>query len=294
MAEPNEGSAEGPTVRRLLLGTHLRRLREGKGISRDDAGWAIRGTASKISRMELGKVRFKERDIADLLTLYGVLDGDYRTELMNLAHQANSSGWWHTYGDLLPTWFHTYLGLEAAAALIRTYELQFVPGLLQTPDYARAVIRLHHGNPEADEVERRVELRMARQQHLLAQPGPPRLWAVIDESALRRQIGGPAVMRAQVASLIEATSQPHLRLQVVPFNTGGHAGAGGAFTILRFGDPDLPDIVYIEQLTSALYLDRRDDLDHYAEVMERLAAQAEPPDRTPKILHTILQETAPP
>jgi transcriptional regulator with XRE-family HTH domain len=274
----------------MLLGVQLRRLREAKGVSREEAGWEIRASESKISRMELGRVGFKERDVADLLTLYGVLDGEQRDELLQLATQANTAGWWHTYGDLLPSWFHMYLGLEAAAALIRTYEVQFVPGLLQTADYARAVIRLDHGGPGADEVARRVELRMARQQHLLAQPKAPRLWAIVDEAALRRQIGGPAVMRAQLSSLIEATTRsPDVRLQVIPFDTGGHAGAGGAFTILRFGDQDLPDVVYIEQLMSALYLDKRDDVDNYAEVMERLATEAEPPDRTPEILHGILR-----
>jgi transcriptional regulator with XRE-family HTH domain len=290
MAKLDSGSADGPTVRRMLLGTQLRRLREAQGISRDEAGQVIRATASKISRMELGKVSFKLRDVTDLLTFYGVLDG-HRDELMQLAQQANTAGWWHTYGDLLPAWFHTYLGLEAAAALIRAYEVQFIPGLLQTADYARAVVSLHHGHPDPVEIDRRVQLRMARQRHLLTLPKPPRLWAIVDEAALRRQIGGPAVMRAQIAYLIDAAEQPHHRLQVIGFDAGGHAGASGAFTILRFDDPDLPDIVYIEQLTSALYLDKRDDLDHYAEVMERLATQAAPPNHTPKILRAILQQT---
>ena len=282
-----EGSA-GPTVRRMLLGVQLRRLRESKGVSREDAGWEIRASGSKISRMELGRVGFKERDVADLLSLYGVVDEEQRTGLLALARQANTPGWWHTYGDLLPTWFQSYLGLESAAALIRTYEVQFVPGLLQTRDYAKAVVLLCHDGKAPEDVERRVDLRMARQQ-LLARPDA-RLWAVVDEAALRRPIGGPDVMRAQIASLIDATRLSNVTLQIVPFGVGGHAAAGGAFTILRFADQDLPDVVYIEQLASALYLDKRDDVDHYAAAMERLCVQAEPPNRTPEVLARILDD----
>jgi hypothetical protein len=283
------GPATGPTVLRMLLGAQLRRLREGRGITREGAGYEIRASESKISRMELGRVGFKERDVADLLTLYGVTDHAEREALLKLARDANNPGWWHRYGDVLPTWFQSYLGLEAAAALIRSYEVQFVPGLLQTRDYARAVVQLGHRRAHPDELERRVDLRMQRQE-LLRRTRPPQLWAVVDEAALRRPIGGTQVMRAQLEALIEATQSPHIRLQVIPFDAGGHAAAGGAFTILRFGDQDLPDIVYIEQLTSALYLDKREDLDFYAVAMERLCVEAEPPERTPKILTRIIEE----
>jgi hypothetical protein len=193
---------------------------------------------------------------------------------------------------VLPAWFQSYLGLEAAAVLIRTYEVQFVPGLLQTPAYARAVVLLGHGSAAPDEIDRRVALRMRRQE-LLRRAEPPQLWAVIDEAALRRPIGGPGVMRDQLTALIEATRSPNIRLQIIPFAAGGHAAAGGAFTILRFGDQDLPDIVYIEQLTSAIYLDKRDDLDHYALAMERLCVEAEPPERTPDLLARLRDEVYP-
>jgi hypothetical protein len=279
----------GPTVRRMLLGAQLRRLREANAITREDAGWEIRASESKISRMELGRVGFKERDVADLLTLYGVVDGEQRQALLELARQSNTPGWWHTYGDLLPNWFQSYLGLEGAAALIRTYELQFVPGLLQTPDYARAVTLLGHREASPAEIDRRVELRMARRQVLNRQDAP-QLWIVMDEAALRRPIGGPEVMRAQLEFLVESTRKPNIRIQVVPFEAGGHAAAGGAFTILRFPDPDLPDVIYIEQLTSALYLDKRDDVDHYAVAMERLCIEASPPDATAGIIEKLLQE----
>lgn len=286
------GSSGGPTVLRILLGAHLRRLREAEGVSREDAGWEIRASESKISRMELGRVSFKERDIADLLTLYGVDDQEERDRLLALAQGANTPGWWHRWGDVLPSWFQSYLGLEAAASLIRTYEVQFVPGLLQTEDYARAVVLLGHVRASAEEIGRRVSVRMRRQE-ILGRPDPPQLWAVIDEAVLRRPIGPTEVMRGQLEALVKATSQPNVRLQVIPFRSGGHSAAGGAFSILRFPDQELPDVVYVEQLTSALYLDKRDDVDHYAAAMERLCVEAEPPDQTAYILRQVLRETDP-
>ncbi|GAB3803293.1 helix-turn-helix domain-containing protein [Micromonospora zhanjiangensis] len=286
---PDGGPTTGPTVLRMLLGAHLRRLREARQVSRETAGWEIRASESKISRMELGRVGFKERDVADLLTLYGLVDEKERETLLALAREANNPGWWHRYGDVLPSWFQSYLGLEAASSLIRTYEVQFVPGLLQTREYARAVVLLGHGRATAAEIDRRVGLRMERQR-LLARPGAPQLWAVVDEAALRRPIGGTDVMRGQVAALIGVTRLPNVRLQVIPFNAGGHSAAGGAFSILRFPDPDLPDVVYIEQLTSALYLDKRDDVDHYAAAMEQLCVEAQPPERTADILEGIMRD----
>ncbi len=283
------GSTGGPTVLRMLLGAHLRRLREARGITREDAGWEIRSSESKISRMELGRVSFKERDIEDLLTLYGLDDPEERERLLTLARDANTPGWWHQYGGVFPTWFQSYLGLESAAAIIRTYEVQFVPGLLQTRDYARAVVMLAHGRSGRQEIEKRVDLRMARQQ-VLVRPDPPQLWVVVDEAALRRPIGSPAILRAQVEALLEANEQPNIRLQVLPFHVGGHAGAGGAFTILRFPDQDLPDVVYVEQLNSALYLEKREDVEHYTKAMERLCVEAEPPDHTAKVLGNLLRE----
>ncbi|ROT29884.1 XRE family transcriptional regulator [Micromonospora sp. HM5-17] len=284
-----EGSASGPTVLRILLGSQLRKLREARGVSRDDAGWEIRASGSKISRMELGRVGFKERDVADLLTLYQVTDEREREALLSLARQANNPGWWHRYGDVLPHWFQSYLGLEAAAALVRTYEVQYVPGLLQTRDYARAVVLLAHDRAPAEEVERRVNLRMDRQK-ILHRPDAPHLWVVVDEAALRRPIGGVEVMRGQVKHLIEASALPNVTIQVIPFRAGGHAGAGGAFTVLRFPEQDLPDVVYMEQLTSALYLDKRDDVDYYVAAMERLCVQAESPSATTEFLRSVLHD----
>jgi transcriptional regulator with XRE-family HTH domain len=286
--EPGTGLAGGgPTVLRMLLGAHLRRLREKKGVSREDAGWEIRSSESKISRMELGRVSFKGRDVEDLLTLYGVVDTEERNRLLALAKEANNPGWWHRYGDVLPSWFQSYLGLEAAASMIRSYEVQFVPGLLQTEEYAHAVVLLGHAGAAPEDVERRVQLRMERQRVLLQARGP-QLWAVLDEAVLRRPIGGAAVMRDQLRALIRSNELRSVRLQIIPFHFGGHAAAGGAFTILRFPERDLSDVVYVEQLNSALYLDKREEVDQYAAAMERLCIEAEPPERTPDILRGIL------
>ncbi|HLL67070.1 MAG TPA: helix-turn-helix transcriptional regulator [Micromonosporaceae bacterium] len=293
IGQQEDPSGSGPTVLRILLGSQLRKLREARGLTRDDAGWEIRSSGSKISRMELGRVSFKERDVADLLTLYGVADEAERAALLSLARQANSPAWWNQFGDVLPTWFQSYLGLEAAACLIRTFELQFVPGLLQTRDYARAVIRLGHEAASTEEIDRRIQVRQARQQ-VLNRPNPPQLWAVIDEAVLRRPVGGPEVMRGQIEALIEMSKARNIRLQIIPFDTGGHAAAGGPFAILRFPEPDLPDVVYVEQLTSALYLDKRDDVDHYAIAMDRLCIEAEPPANTATILGKILHEVSRP
>jgi len=280
----------GPTVLRILLGSQLRRLREARGISTEEAGYEIRGSHSKISRMELGRVGFKERDIADLLTLYGVDDPAEREPLLELAKEANTPGWWHRYGDILPSWFEVYLGLEEAASLIRAYEVQFVPGLMQTAEYTRAVVRLGFPDSSDDDVERRVRVRTMRQARFTA-PGAPTLWAVLDEAVLRRPLGGREVMRGQLEHLITMAELPNVTLQVVPFSAGGHAAAGGPFTILRFAEPALSDVVYLEQLTSALYLDKPADVDTYMQAMNNTCITAARPDDTVTILNDILRQT---
>jgi transcriptional regulator with XRE-family HTH domain len=279
----------GPTVLRIMLGSQLRRLREAGGITPDEAGYEIRGSRSKISRIEHGRVGFKERDVEDLLTLYGVTDDQARASMLALARQANTPGWWAKYSDILPAWFEPYLGLETAASLVRGFELQFVHGLFQTEDYARAVTALGHSLASSGEAERRVSLRMRRQEVLTGEDAP-RVWFVIDEAALRRPIGGRQVMRAQLRHLLETAALSHVTFQVMPFGRGGHAAAGGSFTILRFAAPDLPDVVYLEHLTSALYLDDRRDVDHYMEVMNRLSAEAHTPVASTRFLKEILRE----
>ncbi|WP_189137235.1 helix-turn-helix domain-containing protein, partial [Nonomuraea glycinis] len=252
MTQNQPGS--GPTALRILLGSQLRRLRESRGVTREEAGHLIRGSESKISRMELGRVGFKERDVADLLTLYGVVDDQARAAVLDLVVTANEPGWWHRFNDILPTWFQAYVGLEEAAARIRTYEVQFVPGLLQTKEYARAVVTAGSAGLGAEEISRRVDLRLERQR-VFDKPDGPVFWAVIDEAALRRPIGGAEVMRAQLEHLAELMRQPNITIQIMPFSFGGHSAEGGAFSILRFPDHDLPDVIYVEQLASALYLD---------------------------------------
>jgi transcriptional regulator with XRE-family HTH domain len=278
----------GPTVRRMLVGAKLRRLRTDLGLSREEAGEAIRASEWKIHRLENGQVGFKDRDIIDLLRLYGVTDPDEVAAFVVLAREANTPGWWQHYGDVLPQWFRTYVDLESAASLIRTYEGQFVPGLLQTDDYIRAVI--HNASLESsEEVGRRVRLRMARQT-LLTGDHPPRLWAVVDEAALRRPVGGREVMRGQLERLIAATKLPNVTLQILPFARGAHPALMGAFSILRFDDRELPDVVYLEHLTNAVYLDRRDEVESYLDVMELLCVDSEPPGKTVELLTTILAE----
>ncbi|GAA2634535.1 helix-turn-helix transcriptional regulator [Streptomyces axinellae] len=279
----------GPTILRIVLGTQLRRLREAHGITREAAGEAIRGSHAKISRLELGRVACKERDVADLLTLYEVWDPKEREEYLALARQAGTPGWWQKYSDVMSPWFDRLIGLEEAASVIRMYEVQFVPGLLQTRDYAREVIRLGHPRDDKRQSERRIQLRMERQS-ILERPHAPRLWAVMDEAALRRPLGSREVMREQLQHLIKATRQPNITLQIAPFNIGGLAAAGGPVTILRFLEPDLPDIVYLEQLTSSLYLDKREEVEGYMVVMDRLCAMAEPPARTAAFLEGLLSE----
>ncbi len=233
---------------------------------------------------------YKERDVTDLLTLYGITDESARAAMVTLVRQANSPGWWSQYDDIMAEWFADYLGLETAASMIRTFELQFVNGLFQTEDYARAVTMLGHTAAPMAEIERRVSLRLKRQD-LLTSPEPPQVWSVLDEGALRRPVGGRAVMRAQLQRLIELAGLRHVTVQVVPFARGGHAAAGGSFTMLRFADPDVPDVVYIEQLSSALYLDKREHVDHYLEVMNELSTEALTPAQSTRFMAEIIAET---
>nr|WP_184843897.1 helix-turn-helix transcriptional regulator [Kribbella solani] len=275
-----------------MLGVHLRRLREDAGVTRSDAGWAIRGSESKISRLELGRVGFKVRDVDDLLTLYKLDDPEERDRLLTLAREANNPGWWQRYDDLTPAWFHSYLGLEMAADLIRTFELQFVPGLLQTPEYARAVVQLGQQDQPLSRAEqdRLISLRMSRQE-VLTRQRPARLWAVVDESVLRRPIGGVKVLRAQLEFLLEASRRHNVTLQIIPFEKGGYTSTGGAFTLLRFNDADLPDIVYIEHLTSAVYLDKREELDTYAVTMDAVSITAAQPRETETLIRRAIEAT---
>jgi len=284
--KPRADAASAPTVLRIMLGTQLRRLRESRGISAQDAAKAIRGSESKISRIELGRNAVREVDIADLLNLYGITDMTEREQLLTLASLANQQGWWHRYQDVLPAWFQSYIGLEESAESIRSFDAQFVPGLLQTEDYAAAVIQL--GAYSRAETHRLVYLRKERQRRFAS--GGLRLWAVIDEAALRRPIGGPALRRAQLEHLLEIADRPGLTIQVCPVLTGASYAAPGSFSILQFATDDLPDVVYVEQLTSALYLDKRADVDRYTEAMDQIAASSTTPEQTTDLIRSMLGE----
>jgi transcriptional regulator with XRE-family HTH domain len=279
----------GPTVLRIVLGTNLRRLRERAGITAEDAASAIRGSHSKISRLETGRMVFKERDLVDLLHLYGVRDRTEYQSLLELARQANTPGWWQDYSDILPNWFQNYIAIEMAAAEIWAYETRSVPELLQTDDYSRALASRGYGDDSAGEIERRVRQRATRQENFLDQSNPPALRVLLDEAVLRRQVDGETVMRGQLRHLAEIAERPNTTVQVLPFDTG-NGPAQGSFSILRFTEPDMPDFVYVEQLTSVLYLDRPEDVENYRRVMERLSSRALTPQQTTLFLRKLLSQ----
>ncbi|GAA1746317.1 helix-turn-helix transcriptional regulator [Nonomuraea bangladeshensis] len=278
----------GPSALRLLIGAHLRRLREAADVTREAAAYAIRGSQSKISRLEAGRTSFKPRDVADLLALYGVRDRAERDSLLALVAQANAPSWWHEYRDVVPDWFEPYLGLEQDAALIRTYGVQHVPALLQTEDYAREVITRNHEGEPAERIARLLTVRLLRRRALDA-PAPRKLWAVLDEGALRRVVGDTDVMRAQLEHLARMAELPNVTLQVFPFANGSALGGVGPVTLLRFAQEELPDVVYLEHLTGAQYLNKESEVRHYRHLLNELGVHAPPPAETPAILHGMIQ-----
>lgn len=278
----------GPTVRRMLLGHELRRYREARGISREAAGETIRASASKISRMELGRVGFKLRDVEDLLKLYGITDRAKVKDYLEIARDSNKPGWWRDYGDSLHKWFTRYMGFEEAADYIRIYESQFVPGLLQTEAYVREIIT-SGGEPD-EVVEQRIDARLKRQKRIETD-AEMRMWVILDEAAVRRPIGGREIMRGQLERLIElAEDYDNITLQVVPFAAGAHAAEAGSFTLLRYSEFELADLLYLEQLTDAEIVDRRSVVEVYTKAMTRLSVAAATPDETLEMLREMLQD----
>ncbi|GAA1151355.1 helix-turn-helix transcriptional regulator [Streptomyces javensis] len=287
MADARAGGA--PTVLRVVLGKRLQDLREKAGLSFEQAGRALDVTHATIRRMEKAEVGLKLPYVEKLLRTYGVIDPEEVEGFLSLAREANKAGWWHRFRDVLPEWFNTFVSLEVEANLIRAYEPHYIPGLLQTEDYARAVLRAGMPHAPESEIERNVALRMERQA-LLARENPPMLWVVMDETVVRRPIGGAETMRAQITRLIEEAEAPHIRLQVMPFDAGPHPAMYGPFHIFRFPIPELPDIAYTETLVSGSYFDQRDDVSAFLEALDRMCAQAAPAQTTQAILGRIRKE----
>ncbi|WP_137815009.1 helix-turn-helix domain-containing protein [Gandjariella thermophila] len=276
---------KSPTVRRRRLVNELRRLRESAGLTIEEVAEKLECSASKISRIETGRVGVGPRDVRDMLALYGV-DSAQVDELVQLAREARRKAWWTAYGDVVPG---PYVGLEAEAESVRTYQGLLIPGLLQSEGYIRALIRQVRSDVSEEEINRRVQVRAARQA-LLVEDDPLTLWAVVDEAALRRLVGGRAVMREQLDRLREAVTLPNVTLQVAPFSAGGHAGMDGPFVILGFPEHRDPDVVYIESTRSGVYLEHSEDVQRYASMFEQLTASALPPDQSDALIAAIARD----
>jgi transcriptional regulator with XRE-family HTH domain len=265
-------ASPSPTVRRKRLGIELRRLRERAGLTCEEVGQRLDCSGTRISRIETGRISVKPGDVRELLDTYGVT-GTEADSLVQLAREARRKGWWHTYGRLLPTWFEAYVGLEAEAIRLRDFQSMVVPGLLQTEDYARAVLRTAPTAGSAEDIDRQVALRMERQA-VLAQANPPDLWVVLSESVLRVQVGGSAVMRAQLRRLIDVAERSNVTMQVLPFTTAAHVQPISPFTILEFPDAADPTVVYLEHLTGNLFLESQDEVRRYTVTFDHLRAEA--------------------
>jgi transcriptional regulator with XRE-family HTH domain len=272
-----------PTVRRRRLGIELRRLRETAGLMIEDVATHLECSSSKVSRIETGKAVPRVRDVRDMLELYDVTETQADL-LLTIVREAQQKGWWTDYEDVLPAAFETYVGLEAEASSLRTFQ-HHVHGLLQTEDYARAMLRGAHLS-DSDGVERLVALRM-RRQDMLTKPTPIELWAVIDEAALHRLMGGREVMRGQLAHLVEIAELPNVTLQVLPFTKGAHAGVIGAFTLIEFPDPTDNDVVYVDSPAGSIYLEKDKDLRRYTLVFDHLRAAALPPDESVPFIENV-------
>ncbi|MER6623508.1 helix-turn-helix transcriptional regulator [Streptomyces sp. NPDC000931] len=288
-AETDWGGA--PSVLRMILGRQLEELRGRAGLTYEEAGTAIGVSHSTIRRMEAAKVaRLRLADAEKLLRVYGVTDQQEIDTFLKSAREANKRGWWHTYRDVMPDWFAAYLSLEQAALQIRAYESQFVHGLLQTEAYARALLNAGNPHAPAEATERRIALRMRRQE-LLSRGTPPRVWVVMDETVLRWPVGGPEVMRAQIGHLIELHRLPQVTLQVMPFAGGPHpAMRAGPFQLFRFRARELPDVVCLNGLVGAVYLDKGEDVVVYREALDRTGAQATPTTGTEAVLDRIRKD----
>jgi transcriptional regulator with XRE-family HTH domain len=288
VTDPRPGSA--PTVLRMVLGKRLQVLRERAGLSFEQAGRALDVTHATIRRMEKAEVGLKIPYVEKLLVTYGITSAEEIGGFLALAREANRPGWWHSFRDVLPDWFSAFVSLEGEASVIRAYEPHYVPGLLQTPAYARAVLRAGQPHAAPEEIERLVALRIERQALVRRSEAPPLLWVVMDETVLRRPVGGRQVMRAQVDALIAATELPNVQLQIIRFSSGPHPAMYGPFHIFRFQLQEIPDIAYSESLVGGVYFDERDDVSTFLEALDRMCAQAAPARSTTAILDGMRKE----
>ncbi|MFF9059954.1 helix-turn-helix domain-containing protein [Streptomyces sp. NPDC101213] len=276
-----------PTVRRRRLGQELRRLREDKGMTAEQVADRLLVSQSKISRLENGRRSISQRDVRDLCGVYEVEDQRIVDSLMQMAKDSRQQGWWHAFGDVP---YSVYIGLETDAASLRVYDPQVVPGLLQTRQYAETLISGALPETAATEIEKRVQVRMRRQERISAEENPLRLWTVMDEAALRRVVGGKALMRDQLEHLVEQSRLPHVTVQVIPFEMGAHPGLNGQYAILEFPDAADSSVVYIEGVTSDLYLEKPNDVQKYSVMYEHLRAQALNVDQSRQFIADIAKE----
>jgi transcriptional regulator with XRE-family HTH domain len=281
-----------PTVRRRRLGQELRKLREDSGMTAEQVADRLLVSQSKISRLENGRRSISQRDVRDLCSVYEVRDRKLVDSLMQMARESRQQGWWHAFAELSPT-YSVYIGLEMDAASVRVYEPQVVPGLLQTRAYAAAVIAGALPEAAREDVERRVEVRLRRQMRVTDDKRPLRLWAVVDEAALRRQVGGPETMAAQLRSLVEVSRLPHITLQAMPFSSGAHPGVNGQYAIMEFPEASDSTVVYLEGVTNDLYLEKPHDVQNYSVLYEHLRAQALSPEATREFILGVAQEYGP-
>ncbi|MFG2139482.1 helix-turn-helix domain-containing protein [Streptomyces sp. NPDC048650] len=278
-----------PTVRRRRLGQELRRLREDKGMTAEQVAERLLVSQSKISRLENGRRSISQRDVRDLCGVYEVDDHRIVDSLMQMAKDSRQQGWWHAFGDIP---YSVYIGLETEAASLRVYESLLVPGLLQTPGYAEAVIPGAVPELAPESLEKRIQVRMRRQERVDDPKRPLRLWVVLDESALRRVVGSHLIMREQLEHLVEMSNLPQVTVQVLPYDTGAHAGMSGTFSILEFDDASDSSVVYIEGVTSDLYLEKTNDVHKYTIMYEHLRAQALNADQSREFIAAAAKEHA--
>ncbi len=283
--------ATGPTVRRRRLGTELRRLRDSSGYKLEEVAAELGVAPSTLSRIETGKAPTKSAYLSQLLEMYGVNDSGQRQILVDMAREGHRKGWWAAYDDVLPSGFDIYVGLEAETAAIRSYEISVLPGLLQTADYARAVLSETFPRHTPQQIDRLVDLRMARQRRLDDKP-PLELWVILDEAVIRRPVGGPAIMCRQLSHLLAAADRASLTIQVLPFSCGAHSAHSGPFSVLEFPDRTDSEVAYAESVAGYIYLEKDRDVRVRSEAFNRLRAAALSPSASAELIAQAARDLA--